>query len=510
MDTNLSTLAYQRESTWGTAPASPALKKARITGENLMHEKDTAESAEIRDDRQKPDSALVGSGAGGQVKFELSWLMFQHWLEAALMGVLTVLNISITVSVSASTQIITGTAGDFTNVIVGGTVKIAGFATSANNGLKRVVAKATDGSTITLAAGSITTNESSESITIVGTLVRNGSTAYSYFMERKVPKTPSGYAYQRFLGMMVDKLSLDFKSKAIVTGNLSFVGSLGQVNDVSLMDATGVYASGTLTLTGLPLADEVTVIGSKTYVWKASVSTTANQVKIGASASASLDNLIAAINGEAGGGTTYGSLTVAHTQVVAAAGAGDTMTLTAVDIGAGGNSIATTETLTNGSFGAVTLTLGDTPDTYTAADGGEILNATSNVGTITRDAAAMSEKFKSFSIDIVNNLRGRDAIGELGNFSVGVGSFGLSGKMECYFRDNAMLADVIAHENTSLSYRVTDPDGNIMVVDIPRLVFSVGNASIDKLDSDVMVPLEWKAVRDPVTDATCVFSFIAA
>lgn len=386
MDTNLSTLAFQRESSWGTVPGSPALKKARITGETLQHEKDTAESAEIRDDRQKPDSALVGAGAGGQVKFELSFFAVQHWLEAALMGVLTALNISVTVSVSASTQVITGTAADFDDVIVGGTVKIAGFATSANNGLKRVVAKAANGSTITLAAGSITTNETSESITITGTVVRNGSTAYSYYLERKVPKTPSGYAFQRFLGMMVDKFSLDFKSKAIVTGNLTFVGKVGEVNDASL-----------------------------------------------------------------NGGTAY-----------------------------------------------------------TAADEGEILNATSNVGTIMRDAESMSEKFKSFSIDMVNNLRGRDAIGELGNFSVGVGSFGMSGKMECYFRDNGMLADVIAHENTALSYRVTDSDGNIMVVDIPRLVFSSGNASIDKLDSDVMVPLEWKAVRDPVTDATAIFSFIEA
>ena len=320
------------------------------------------------------------------MKFELSFFMFMQWLEAAVMGVLTTIDLAVTVDCTASSQLIDGTAGDFDDVIVGGSVLIAGFATSANNGVKKVVAKAADGSTITLAAGSITTDESTKAITVNAVQVKNGSTQYSYFMERKVPKTTGGYAYQRFLGMMVDKMTLEFKSKAIVTGTMNFVGKIGEVNDASL-----------------------------------------------------------------NGGTAY-----------------------------------------------------------TAAEEGEVCNATSNVGTIQKDGSSMSEKFKSFTLDIANSLRGRDAVGEAGNFSVGIGSFMLSGKMECYFRDNTMLADVIAHSNKSLSYRITDPDGNIMIIEIPRLVFSVGNASIDKQDSDVMIPLEWKAVRDPDTDATLIVSFIEA
>jgi len=114
-------------------------------------------------------------------------------------------------------------------------------------------------------------------------------------------------------------------------------------------------AAGVLTLAGNAVAAETVVIGDKTYTWRASVGATANEVLVGASASASIDNLIAAINGAAGSGTTYGSATVAHTQVTAAAGAGDTMDLSAKAIGISGNSIQTTETMTNGSFGAVTL-----------------------------------------------------------------------------------------------------------------------------------------------------------
>lgn len=117
-------------------------------------------------------------------------------------------------------------------------------------------------------------------------------------------------------------------------------------------------ATGTLTLSGNAVADQTVTIGNKTYTWKASVTTTANQVKIGATASDSLDNLIAAITGGAGSGSLYGSATTVHTQVTAAAGAGDTMTVTALEGGDIGNSYATTETMSAGSFGAATLTGG--------------------------------------------------------------------------------------------------------------------------------------------------------
>lgn len=122
--------------------------------------------------------------------------------------------------------------------------------------------------------------------------------------------------------------------------------------------AAAVQASSTLTLTGNAVADETVTIGDITYTWKASVSTTANQVKIGATASDSLDNLITAINAGAGSGTVYGSATVANPKATAAAGAGDTMIATAVAIGELGNGVVTTETMTNGSWGAAAMSGG--------------------------------------------------------------------------------------------------------------------------------------------------------
>jgi hypothetical protein len=127
---------------------------------------------------------------------------------------------------------------------------------------------------------------------------------------------------------------------------------------------TGTRASGTLTLTANPAAGETVTIGTKVYTFAETVGTTANRVLIGATASDTLDNLIAAVNGGAGSGTVYGSGTVAHTLVTAAAGSGDTAVITAVAYSSSGNSIATTETLANGSWGGSTLSGGVTPCSY--------------------------------------------------------------------------------------------------------------------------------------------------
>ena len=61
---------------------------------------------------------------------------------------------------------------------------------------------------------------------------------------------------------------------------------------------------------------ETITLVQKTYTYKA-VLTSANDVKIGASLSASLDNLVAAVNGAAGIGVTYGPGTVASTRASA-------------------------------------------------------------------------------------------------------------------------------------------------------------------------------------------------
>lgn len=120
--------------------------------------------------------------------------------------------------------------------------------------------------------------------------------------------------------------------------------------------AAAVAATGTLTGTTIAVNDTVT-IGSRVYTFESPV-VVAYDVLVGATDSDSLDNLIAAITAGAGVGTAYGTGTLVHPTVTAVAGAGDTMDATALTAGTAGNSIATTATLTAGTWGAATLTGG--------------------------------------------------------------------------------------------------------------------------------------------------------
>ena len=110
-----------------------------------------------------------------------------------------------------------------------------------------------------------------------------------------------------------------------------------------------VAAVNTYTLTGNPIAGEEVTIDGERYLFQTLLNA-AGDVLIGATASDTLDNLIAAINGAAGAGTTYGTGTVAHPTVTAAAGAGDTMVVTAKTPGAASSLIETTETTTLGNW----------------------------------------------------------------------------------------------------------------------------------------------------------------
>ncbi len=126
--------------------------------------------------------------------------------------------------------------------------------------------------------------------------------------------------------------------------------------------AGAVAAVGTFTLASNPSDLDEVVIGDQTYIFDiTTLNDLPNHVLIGAAATNTLDNLIAAINNTGTEGTDYGTLTAQNAQVSAAAGAGDTMDVTARVAGTWGNAIITTvgeALVTGGTWGADALSGG--------------------------------------------------------------------------------------------------------------------------------------------------------
>jgi len=118
-----------------------------------------------------------------------------------------------------------------------------------------------------------------------------------------------------------------------------------------VMTATGaVAATGTFTVgTGNAEAGDTVTIGTRVYTFRAVLSTgptIVDEILIGVDVTATAANLVAAIMGTAGEGSTYSTGTTVNTLVTAANAAG-VVTLTSIVIGVAGNSVALAEVGTN-------------------------------------------------------------------------------------------------------------------------------------------------------------------
>ncbi len=455
------------------------------------------------------DLVKVGAGASGPINFEFSTQEYEELL-LAVMGKADWTDLSHSDDGNISGQVLTMDTMPETDWISAGYVKLSGFTNPANNGVKRIVSVA--GSAITFEAGSLVA-EPSGLRTLMRRYATNGTYMDSFNIERAVLIDDAEYAYQHHAGMTCGGMALKIASMEMITGSFTFQGKIGAYANRSQSRNNEVAATGTLTLTGLPIANETVTIGTKIYTWKASVTTGANEVEIGGSMSDSLDNLIAAINGGSGSGTVYGSLTVAHTQVTAAAGVGETMVVTAIvtDVdGIDGNDIDTLETLTNGSWGAAELAGGVSADAYTAVSTEDVVNGTNNVVTIASGAGALSDPAKTMNFTINNNLRSKDKIGTEGAFEIGQGQFQVTGTLECYFESNAMFRQIVDHEDISLSILLEDSDGNMIGMTWPRVKLADGNPNTGGNNQDVMINPNFTACKDPVTGVTMILDTFPA
>lgn len=138
----------------------------------------------------------------------------------------------------------------------------------------------------------------------------------------------------------------------VIGGITSAAGTfttLSGSSSVVVPDKTPVNAvasQGTITMSGIAVADETFVVGAQTFTWKAARGVT-GEVTIGADAPAAVINIVTAITADL-------------TTVTAVDGAGDTVVITAATKGVVGNSIVLTEASTNmaadgtGTLGATT------------------------------------------------------------------------------------------------------------------------------------------------------------
>lgn len=124
----------------------------------------------------------------------------------------------------------------------------------------------------------------------------------------------------------------------------------------------GVNASIAGTFSGVGTAADTITVGDRVYTLVAA-DPAEDEVLIGGTAAATALNLIAAINGAAGEGTTYGTDTVPHQEVTARSNGSAIVGIVAQEPGVAGNAIALAESGTGFSWAGAATTLAGGLDT---------------------------------------------------------------------------------------------------------------------------------------------------
>lgn len=158
------------------------------------------------------------------------------------------------------------------------------------------------------------------------------------------------------------------------------------------MTVTAVAASGLLTMTDVVVDTNTVVIGGRTYTFQATLTDVDGNVQMGAAGDAeeSMLNLLKALNLSGVAGTDYALSMTKNVQVTGISAGVLTLGIQATALGTVGNLITTTETLANGSWGAIVLEDGAGDSGEVAADLDAILEG-STFGINSGVIAALTE-----------------------------------------------------------------------------------------------------------------------
>ncbi len=475
-DSNRVQLAGVRESTIGTTPTTPRMRKMRFTGEGLLFRPDFVTSDEIRDDRMTADPIKVGETNSGPINFEWHYPVDGGMLSTSLASVF--MNEwantptrdndgtadSVITDVADTTDVVTMTTG--AAFVAGHLVRFTGFAVAGNNG----VWKCTTGSAT------------------VPAFLGAGFTAES---------APPAAARMKTVG---------------------FQGASGDITAT----ATGLGSTALdFTTLGLAIGQWIKIGGTAAgdRFATAALNTWARITAIAADA-LTLDNLPAGWTTDSGAGKTLkvwfgdqiknGVAKIAQTIERGFLGQ-DTPTYVAqagmiagqitVNIPKKQKITASIEFLgMSGTQG--TSPLDATPDAAPSIAAYPVMAGSANVGRIAENGAALSSPnwADSVTYTVNNNLRLIEAADNVGAVAHGVGECTVTVALNSYFGSNALYAKLLAGTPTNVNTRVTK-NNQATIWAVPRLTATDGNPNAQGKNQDVMLPLQLGASRDDLTAA---------
>ena len=262
-DSNRTALYFGEETAWGTL-STATFQELRFTGESFAYNITNVTSAEIRSDRQITDLIQSGADVTGGFNFELSYDSFNSLLEGALWS-----DWSTTLAISAKgigigiTGILTAGTGatddtaNFSLATIGQWIKLGGCSTNGtNDGYYQIITKASYTSMTVSPTPDSTVASGTDTITIGGSYLRNGTTEHDYSVIRYHGGLDAGQ-YFTFLGQVVNSLNIAAQASSILTGSFDFIGKDASLAQSSTSVSAATAAGTTSVLNAVSNVAEV-------------------------------------------------------------------------------------------------------------------------------------------------------------------------------------------------------------------------------------------------------------
>lgn len=132
--------------------------------------------------------------------------------------------------------------------------------------------------------------------------------------------------------------------------------------------------------------------------------------------------------------------------------------------------------------------------TNTAAPTNDIMNAIDDIPFFRENDAEFS--ITGYTFTLANNLRNRLQVGTLGPISLGTGSVELTGTVQAYFEDNAVLDRYLNFSDNKLHIVFEKTSSQAYLLDLPKMKFTGGQRVAGGINTDIIADMTYSAFLD--------------
>lgn len=139
--------------------------------------------------------------------------------------------------------------------------------------------------------------------------------------------------------------------------------------------------------------------------------------------------------------------------------------------------------------------------TFAARNGttsNEIMNTVDHIPTIGEGTTHAATDLTNFTMGLVNNTRQLGELGKLGAQDIGLGKVDVTGQIQLYLEDMALMDKYTGNVATELIIVFEDTLGNGYVVFLPKTKFTAGASNATGQDTDVIADYTYTAYRSEI------------